>query len=185
MPSMVSLPQSNRALRKALNVAGLTPEAHRQTVETLRELYPHTIRFLGSRRDETCVLYALNLTDDLTYRSIARTWDVFAGREFMTSVDGKLKEADRAREGHLISYYRDREWRHIGVITGAGRVTSKWGTYPCYEHAPAEVTEEYGDEVRFFERPSAKEALALFLGFARESGLSESDIAAALTQWRG
>jgi hypothetical protein len=34
-----------------------------------------------------------------------------------------------------------------------------------------EVGEDYGDEVRFFERLSPEDALALFLGFAAENGV--------------
>jgi hypothetical protein len=97
----------------------------------------------------------------------------------------RLQEIDKARRGCLICYFSASIWQHVGVIAAPDRVTSKWGTYPLYEHGPAEVSEEYGDCVRFFARPPPKDAISLFVEFAHECGLSDDDIANARRQWRG
>ncbi len=92
-------------------------------------------------------------------------------------LDGRLQEISQPRAGCLVCYFADGLWKHIGVISGDGRVTSKWGEFPVYEHALAEVQESYGDEVRLFERPSPQDALALFLHFASEKGVLSEDVA--------
>lgn len=61
-----------------------------------------------------------------------------------------------------------------------GTATSKWGTFPLYKHALAEVPAEYGEEVRFFETPSLDEAFVLFRNFAADNGLLDADIGVAL-----
>ncbi len=64
---------------------------------------------------------------------------------------------------------------HVGIADINGRVTSKWGTFPTYEHALDEVRKAMGIKVRFFERPSP-DALALFLEFAAEKGVSPEGV---------
>jgi hypothetical protein len=73
---------------------------------------------------------------------------------------GSFREIDTGQDGDLVCYFSGPEWRHVGVTAGSERVMSKWGTYPLYEHGLAEVSEEYGDRVRFYRRPSSSEALA-------------------------
>ena len=180
----MKLTNSNRALRQALNVRGLTSDQHRHEIERISEAHPHTIKFVAERADQTCVPYALGLTDDATYRAIAGWWNVFAGKEFMTwAIRGRLRETDEYQRGDLISYFSAAGWEHIGVISAPDRVTSKWGTYPLYEHGFSEVSEEYGDCVRFFRRLSLDEALSLFREFAHRRGISDDDIAEARLRW--
>ena len=102
----------------------------------------------------------------------------------MNWVEPHLTASDEAREGLLVSYFVGAEWKHVGVIAASGRITSKWGTYPLYEHDVAEVSEEYGEEIKFYERPSPAEALSLFIKFAHECGLSDANIAEARARWR-
>lgn len=169
---------SDRNLRHALVLRGLSPEQHRQQVEQLAQTLSHGITFVAARPDETCASYALRLTDDPIYRDIARDLDIFAGKDFMTwATSGLLHELAVADTGCLVCYFSPDGWHHVGVMNSSGQVTSKWGTYPLYEHGLAEVSEEYGDTVRFFERPTKAQAMSLFLQFARAEGLSNEDIA--------
>jgi hypothetical protein len=180
----MKLPSSTRALRRALKLEGLSSEQHRQEIEKLRNSHPHSIRFVESRRDQTCASYALHLTDDPTYRALAGVCDIYAGKDFMNWVEPHMTAKDQAREGLLVSYFASTEWKHVGVVIASGRITSKWGTYPLYEHDVAEVSEEYGEEIKFYERPSPAESLSLFVEFAHECGLSDAGIAEARARWR-
>lgn len=176
---------SSPDLRRLLRLDNLDAEQHRQEIERIRMVHPHGIRFVASRGDQTCALYALSLTDDPTYRAVAGFHDVFAGKDFMTWAihGGSFEELGEGREGDLVCYFYVSEWRHIGVMAGTEQVTSKWGTYPLYRHGLAEVSEDYGDRVRFFARPSPIDALSCFLEFSYSRGLSEVDIAAARRLW--
>jgi hypothetical protein len=176
------LPDSNNTFRRALNLEGLNADEHRRQIEQIRLIHPHSIRFVRSRPDETCVVHSLRLTDQSTYRAIATDFDdVFAGRKFIIrAINRSLSELDGPQVGCLIAYFVSAEWQHVGVVKAAGRAASKWGTYPLYEHGFAEVPDTYGNEVRFFARPTESDALALFVDFAHESGLDDDDIASAI-----
>lgn len=178
--------QSNSALRRALKLEGLGAQQHRQAVASIGAMYPHTIRFVSERADQTCAMYGLSLTDDPTYRAVAGKYNVYAGKAFMNWAvrNAALREIEAERRGDLVCYFSDSEWQHIGVLQGAARVVSKWGTHPLYEHGLAEVCEDYGDRVRFFIRPPPAEALTCFLEFAHSRGLSDADISAARRGWR-
>ena len=177
--------ESNRHLRALLKLEGRDSDQHLKEIEGLRAVHAHTIRFIEKRRDQTCATYAFSLTDDPTYRAVAGLCNIYAGKEFMRwAIEGRLRELREPHEGCLVSYFFCGEWKHIGVIANSARVVSKWGTYPLYEHALAEVPEDYGSQVAFYARPSPAEALTLFIEFARECGLSDADIALACSRWR-
>lgn len=177
--------ESNDGLRTLLKLEGLDSDQHLKEIEGLRPLHAHTIRFVEKRRDQTCATYALSLTDEPIYRAVAGLCNIYAGKDFMRwMIENHLQEISEPPDGCLVSYFFGTEWKHIGVIATSARVISKWGTYPLYEHALAEVPEDYGNHVAFYRRPAAAEALALFFQFARECGLSDDDIARARSQWR-
>ena len=176
---------SNVALRQVLKQENLDSDEHLKEIERLQTLHSHTIRFIAKRRDQTCAVYAFSLTDEPTYRAVAGIFNVYAGKDFMSwAIGNHLREIADPMEGCFVCYFSGADWKHMGVMAARGRVVSKWGTYPLYEHALAEVSIEYGDQVRFYVRPSAQEALDLFIEFARESGLSDDDVAAARARWR-
>ncbi|MGA7328743.1 MAG: hypothetical protein WBX25_30735 [Rhodomicrobium sp.] len=182
----MKLANSNPALRKALEALESVPIGqHQAKVEKLAELHSHSIQFVSYKPgDLTCAAYTLGLAYNRTYRSLA-CWasrgeidpSVLAGSAFMIWIlDACLLEISEPRAGCLVCYFADGMWKRIGVISADRRVTSKWGTFPVYEHALAEVQKSYGDEVRFFERPSPQDALALFLQFASEKGVLPADV---------
>jgi hypothetical protein len=181
----VKLKNVNAALRQALELDGVEIGKHREELDKLTELYGHSIRFVRSKEgDQTCAAYALGLSGNRTYRSVA-AWaemgiferSVSTNSAFMTwLLEGRLQEIDEPIAGCLVCYLSGDEWKHVGIMGANGKVTSKWGTFPLYEHALDEVQESYGDEVRFFVRPSEEEALALYLQFASEKGVSREDV---------
>jgi len=120
------------------------------------------------RDDQTRAPFALRLSDAPAYEAVrTRYRKIFAGSDFMQWLIDRnsLVERGEATTGCLVCYFESR-WKHVGVCTVGARVTSKWGTYPLYEHELAEVPDLYGDCVRFFERPSRTEALSLFRTYA-------------------
>jgi hypothetical protein len=186
----MQLPTANMALRKALDLK-LSPQEHRAKVQELRQAYSHTITFIRYREmDLSCVPYALGLSENRLYRSVAR-WtldifgsgnDVYAGTKFMTwLLQGYLQELAKPHAGCLVCYIANGEWKHIGIYGTDSRVTSKWGPLPLYEHRLEEVPAAYGCELRFFEKPSPEDAVTLFRQFAVvEEDLSEDDFKEAL-----
>ena len=137
------------------------------------------MRFVTLLDEGTCVTQAFGLTNEPDYRNMAlrSPGNVFAGKKFVTwLLQWRLQETDQPVPGALVLYFAGEDWRHVGVISAPGRVTSQWGTYPVYDHETSEVPARYGDRVRFFEMLAPREALTQFLDFARDRGGSASDI---------
>ena len=171
----------SRALRTALDFPDGTPIGHySHLVEAAREKYSHTIKCFSESADGACVPYAFDLNTNPVYRQVATSFEpeIFADGQFINwMLRNGLHEVDQPALGTLALYFLGADWKHIGVVTGSDRVTSKWGEYPIYEHGLCEVPMRYGDRVRFFERPSAEAALDHFLNYARQNGVSDNDIA--------
>jgi hypothetical protein len=89
----------------------------------------------------------------------------------------RLVEIDRARANALALYFEEDPWKHAGVVSGKDRIVSKWGTYAVFDHRTSEVPGNYGNYVRFFERPDPAVAARLFFEFAcRELDLTQKEI---------
>jgi hypothetical protein len=93
-------------LREALDVPddSLFPYQHRAYIERVRSVHPHTVTFQELIGESTCVLYALGLRNERTYRAIALNFNrqIFAGKAFMEwLVKGHLTEIDGPKEGCL------------------------------------------------------------------------------------
>jgi hypothetical protein len=175
---------SNQNLRAALDLK-LDAIDHRKKIRELGQQYHHTIEFEAFNSEETCVPYALQLTDDPTYEAVRRAFGhIFAGAEFMGwLLSGRLSELSAPQTGCLVCYFSDVTWKHIGVVTAEDRIVSKWGEMPRYRHSLAEVPAAYGENVKFFQRPSLSTARALFRDFALSQGLREEEIERALNKW--
>jgi hypothetical protein len=168
---------ANNALRIALDLpANTLIGEHAARVAEIGSAYPHTIILNAGQSDLTCVPYALRLDKDATYRAIAVEFDreVFAGPKFVEwLLIDKLDEVQRPSLGSLALYFYEADWRHIGVVGSPGRITSKWGTFPVYDHNPPLT---YGDHLRFYKKPSPEDAIALFLDYCRSEGICDQDI---------
>lgn len=82
----------------------------------------------------------------------------------------------------LALYFSDKIWRHAGFAISVDRITSKWGTFPVYDHHLWEAPISYGNDLRFFKRPAPEEALSWFLDYCRHEGVTESDISDILSE---
>jgi hypothetical protein len=77
---------NNKSLREALDAPdGFPLPRHRDYIERVRTVHPHTVVFRELIDESTCVLYALDLRQDPRYRAIASNFGrkIFAGRAFM------------------------------------------------------------------------------------------------------
>lgn len=173
-------------LRRAIDLPdGFDRARHRALIEGITRKHPHSIAYRGMGGDGTCATYAFGLTDNMTYRAIAMNFgrEIFAGRGFVEwLIRTNLREIEEPIRGCAILYFSGQQWQHIGSSAALGRVISKWGTFPVYDHALFELPARYGDAVRYFDKPTDADALRLFLDYARIRGLSSNDIAWAISE---
>ena len=153
-------------------------------IERVRRTHPHTVTYRELLNEGTCATYAVHLFREKAYWAMASNFGrrIFAGRQFMEwLIQHHLSKIRRPVLGCLATYFRDDVWQHIGVVSGSGRVTSQWGTFPVYEHGFFEVPARYGDDVRYFRGLRRGDALRLFLDFAKTHGLSDADISRVIS----
>jgi hypothetical protein len=144
---------------------------HRNFIETGRTHHPHDIRYVCLPRPSTCGMYALGLTGNERYNTIAYDYELYAGPDFFYwLLEQKLEALSRRARHCLALYFAGEEWKHVGIVQN-GRVRSKWGTFPVYDHPIAEVPANYGNNVRFYRMPAGDAGLAWFLEYARARGV--------------
>jgi hypothetical protein len=182
----MKLPTSNLKLRKALDLERLDAIDHKLKVAALRSVWSHSIAYDGQHTEETCVPYALDLTNDETYEAVRRAFRlIYAGPEFFQwLLDNGYLRATSAVKGCLACYFADGIFKHVGIKLSQDRVISKWGEMPRYRHGLAEVPLAYGMDVHFFDKPVPNKARRLFREFAVSKGLREDEIQRAIEKYR-
>jgi hypothetical protein len=109
----------NKQLREALDAPdGFLVSRHRDYIERVRAIHPHTVVFRELIDESTCVLYALGLRQNPSYRAVAGNFDgkIFAGRGFMEwLINGHLVEIDDPKPGCLALYFSEGIWQHVGL----------------------------------------------------------------------
>jgi hypothetical protein len=148
-------------------------------VELIRELNlsiePVPSEFNLSRY--TCIVYALELTEDPDYVAIAShgLGSVYAGTEFAQYLllNHCLCEISEqaAKPGDLVFYFESDRVVHAGKVAQPGRVISKWGIGQLLEHPTLAVPEQYGDSVKYFSPIDKEEILDVFVEFAKSKGM--------------
>jgi hypothetical protein len=173
----MKLENSNPALRAALNVPEGTPcGRHEALIAEVAVRMPHSIRIHERFFQWTCVPYALCFAKDPVYCEIARYHYIFATADFINYLlESKLKELEGPSTGCLALYFDAGRWTHAGVVKAPGRLISKWGLFPVYDHPLEEVPASYGNEVRFFPAPR-DQGFDWFLEYGRSRGLSDTEI---------
>lgn len=158
----------NDPLRNALELDGLAVQKHAQRIDSLRTTYPHSILFREDVPLATCAMIAFGFHRIEAYTNIALQ-GIFAGRRFMDwMLTSHLDELIDPASGALAVYFKDQEWKHIGLVNEPGRVLSKWGEFPVYEHALFEVPHSYGNNLYYCAMPS--DPFALFRTYAASEG---------------
>jgi hypothetical protein len=148
-------------LRFALEIPDIARGRHRSKIEEVRRSHRHTVTYCNEQPNGgVCLPYALGLIGEQAYEDIAIVAEVlalpgvFLGTDFANwLLGGRLIEMDQEREGALVLYFKYDVWTHAGRVVQPGRVQSKWGTFPVYQHGTWEVPCRYGDWVRYFEMP--------------------------------
>lgn len=163
---------SNETLR---NVLETVTKSHISSHERLmmERTSNHTIKMLSNLGDNNaynCVMYALDLHNDIRYIDLAEELPelIHADTLFL----GYLIEKGAlipSQNGNLIVYSNDIKITHIGKIDSAKRVTSKWGTGHLYEHAINEVPSSYGDNIGLYQLIANVSAFWYFEDFADKS----------------
>lgn len=166
----------NDALRAALDLPdGVDPRKHWDRLRAIGQLHPHTIRFILLPVEGTCITRALDLTDEPAYwkAEIAAEGRLARAKFMAWLLDDRLDEVIEPVPGGLVMYFSGESWKHIGVVTGDGRITSMWGTLPVYDHGIWEVPSRYGNRLRFFNKLQSGAGLRLILEYARaDDGLA-------------
>ncbi len=169
-------------LRQALDAKdGFSVARHRQRTARVAQRFAHSVAYWGLPPGDTCVTFTFNLRSSSTYVGIADDprWNIFAGGKFMDwALATQLVELDGPRTGCLACYFDDQLWTHIGIMRESGRILSKWGTFPVYDHEAFEVPISYGKRLRFFEPVKFDDCLDLFIRFAKLCGMTDADIRA-------
>jgi hypothetical protein len=170
----------NDKLRSAIDAPdGFDRLAHRNMIAEAARTHPHTIKYRSLEEQGTCATFALGLTGNAVYQFVASGYarKIFAGKAFMQwLLKNHLREIKLPVRGCLALYFSGEEWQHVGVVSAPGRIVSKWGTYPVYDHPALEVPARYGNVLRYFEMPDTADTLRLFLEFAKTWGLSDGEI---------
>lgn len=152
-------------------------------VEEVAKAHSHSIVYIELPELSTCAPYSLGLWKNPTYEAIrVYFWpELFAGRHFMEwAIEKRLVELEEPSVGCLAMYFTGTTWQHCGVVSVDGRVVSQWNDCPVYNHALFEVPAQYGDVVRYFEKPSPEVALRWFIEYAQWCGVSATDIERAV-----
>lgn len=156
---------------------------HPSLLRRLSRIHRNSIRLLPSSHPiyrYTCLMHVFSFVEHSDYIGIAHHGQghVFAGADFAhwLITRGLLLplRPEEARDGDLVFYFCDGWFKHAGMLTGGGRVISKWGTGQLYEHDPYEVPDHYGDELRYFASLSCETAYEYFRWFAAEQGIPQT-----------
>jgi len=161
-------------LRFALELPNMVLSQHRSKIEEIRLSHPHSVNYCDEQPSRgVCLPYALSLLGEPNYERLAAIaiavghTGVFVGTDLAGwLLDGRLTEISQ-REGALVLYFKYELWAHAGRVIRPGRVRSKWGECPVYEHGTWEVPCRYGDSVRYFEMPPRD----LFQEYAASKGI--------------
>jgi len=137
---------------------------HRQCIEALQAQCAHTIKWGedGGGNKLDCWTYALGIPSCIPNATDPNILEEF----FNSEVLKLLKEVPNSLDGGLVVYFCGDVPEHIGVMRG-GRVVSKWGKNPVYNHGLFEVPAEYGDEVRYYQKPPEQFITTRFIEFVR------------------
>lgn len=165
---------TNQNLRSLLQemANGLAIDQHQSELEKIRKITNHRIALhpdnLGYGLDDcNCVMYALNLIGQIkpVYRDIFGSFR--ANTDFLAHLVEIGELAETPPSTRKIAIWRhESKITHAGIIVGANRAKSKWGSGHVYEHDLLEVPECYGSELRFYGPISRQKIIRLLDDFS-------------------
>ena len=137
---------------------------HRQRIEDLCNQCVHTITWVedaGFNKSD-CFAYALGIPSKI----LVVPSQIILEEFFNSKLLQILETVPNPRDGGLVLYLRDGVPQHIGVMRGE-RVISKWGKNPVYDHELLEVPAGWGDDTRYYKKPSEQVITKSFIEFVR------------------
>lgn len=166
--------QYRRALRKAATGKSVDVCAER-VVAVAAQHARMIIPRLDLRQDSNCFAFALQLSDELL--NWARRGKVFVDGCFVKVLIHRaiLRRRDQpSGDGSLILYVQNENRiqsipeipTHAGVLTGS-RVLSKWGDGAVLEHDTLDVPDNYGNHIRYYDRPPLDLVEEIWIDYAR------------------
>jgi hypothetical protein len=139
-------------------------------VETLRAIYPHSIRSIpaGSLQDRIrqfkCFAYAFQLWRLRGLFDLTESRAVIFDDTLVNAMVAELHSKPRhdAVNQDLVIYSTDTGIVHAGMVSGQD-VRSKWGTSYIWDHGTFEIPAEYGRSARYFAAPPPEVTTKRFL----------------------
>lgn len=120
-------------------------------------------------------MYALGISDSEEYVSMAMQCpsEVHASTTFLRYlIDQQATVLAMAPStGHMGVYLEGDSIKHVGLLTVANRMRSKWGIGHLYDHLIDEVPASYGCSLRIYEPVDSAEALRQFARYAVSQGV--------------
>ena len=158
----------------------MSTEQLERIIKELASSHPHSIRRVPDEaKGYRCFVHAFELVDSPAYQLIAEADEadhrnVFCAGSLFASFmmdTGKLVEIgrDQAQPGDLVVYLGDDGTpKHAGKIASEdGRVRSQWGGGLFLEHGLWEVTESYGNTVKYYQGIVLDDSEKAFLEYSR------------------
>lgn len=143
---------------------------HTNRVAQLRSVFHHTIIPIPDESDigvRDCSMFALGLPPSVANTVFRDPSSIY--KEFIDHLIQMLSPASdiNCEDGVLVFYFLKSKCKHVGNFRNC-RVKSKWGKNPIYEHGALEVPASYGDELKYFDRPSSVQVFEEFISFVKQ-----------------
>ena len=164
----------SRRLRGALAEAQAirVPAVYVETLITLQREFGHSIVLLDEGREQirrfNCFAYAPGIWDNLVYQvmvsghaedQLALINSALVSKWIDQGFPAEILPGD-AGLGDILAYFYRGQLTHFARFEAAGVLRSKWGANEVHEHRIWEVPADYGNKVRYFQRPEAGAILA-------------------------
>ena len=121
-----------------------------------------------------CVMYALDIYDSAEYVSMAMQCpnEVHASTSFLKFLIDQQATvlASAPSTGYMGVYLEGDSIKHVGLLTAADRMHSKWGIGHLYDHLIDEAPASYGCSLRIYRPIDSVEALRQFARYALSEG---------------
>jgi hypothetical protein len=166
--------EQQETLREALDRIMLLryPAEFKLAFDEVQQQHGHAVRMVAADRNwlETfnCYASALGIVEYPRYQALVRVHkkSALTNSAFVSELllHDELREigVSAAKAGTIVLYFADDIVTHGGVIiSGNGRIRSKWGPSELYEHDLWEIPGSYGDRVKFFAAPDPERIIDL------------------------
>lgn len=167
----------NFELRQKIDTAVklVDPKEFSRRLELLRREYGHSIKIIELARDMlrtfNCYAYALGIwkSDEFQRRAAGNRSEIALVnssviQRMLDNNDLEPRNVGAVIPGDMLLYFNESGVKHgaayLGRDNGRIVVRSKWGPDELFEHEIWEVPASYGDQVKFFKKPTLELCLS-------------------------